>query len=51
MYLNKFDGFTTRGHADFQDNRGIDEDSEFREFNFDISVRLGLPFTPTHKNG
>ena len=41
MYLEKFNGFTSEGRAELQDNRGFDEDSEFRELNRTISVQVG----------
>lgn len=41
MYLEKFNGFTSEGRAELQDNRGFDEDSEFRELNRTISAQVG----------
>ena len=41
MYLEKFNGFTSEGRAELQDNRGFDEDSEFRELNRTNSVQVG----------
>lgn len=41
MYLEKFNGFTSEGRAELQDNRGFDEDSEFRELNRTFSVQVG----------